>query len=171
MKYYRLYTNAISTHFIKRNAPSVLIRNANDVKLPLTAGGGNTSSIPFIQYKYIVNTTIMKLWNYKSNDLPKNGLPTRAWLRQPWRQLDKVSEGRRPGHLLNDPWIVLNLQLLSLNIYGVNAQKCVTNRIESYKESIEWQFVIAVHSRCQGVVECFAHFRWLPSGRLPDRIA
>ena len=34
--------NAISTHFIKRNAPSVIIRNAHDVKLPSSTGGGNT---------------------------------------------------------------------------------------------------------------------------------
>ena len=53
----------------------------------------------------------MKLWNYKSNDLPKNGLPTRAWRRQPSHQLDKVSEGRRPEHLLNNTGTVLKLQL------------------------------------------------------------
>ena len=41
---------------------------------------------------YIVNTTIVKLWNDKSNDLPKNGSTTRAWRCQPSHQLDKVSD-------------------------------------------------------------------------------
>ena len=71
---------------------------------------------PFIQYKYIVSKTIVKLWNYKSNDLPKNGLPSRAWRRQPSHQLDKVSEGRRPEHLLNNTGTVVKLQL-RLSIY------------------------------------------------------
>ena len=53
----------------------------------------------------------MKLWNYKSNDLPKNGLPTRAWRRQPSHQLDKVSEGQSLKHLLNNTGTVLKLQL------------------------------------------------------------
>ena len=64
-----------------------------------------------MQYKYIVNKTIVKLWNYKFNDLPKNGLPTRAWRRQPSHQLDKVSDGRRPEHLVNNTVTVLKLQL------------------------------------------------------------
>ena len=62
----------------------------------------------------MVNTTIVKLWYYKSNNLPKNGLPTRAWRRQPSHQLDKVYEGRRPEHLscsLNSSRTILNLQL------------------------------------------------------------
>ena len=41
----------------------------------------------------------------------------------------------------------------------VISQKCVTNRIESDKESIDRQSVIAVQSRCQGVVGCLAHVR------------
>ena len=65
----------------------------------------------FIQYQYIVNETIVKLRKYTSNDLPKNGLPTRAWRRQPSHQLDKVSEGRRPEHLLNNTGTILKLQL------------------------------------------------------------
>ena len=38
----------------------------------------------------------MKLWNYKSNDLPKNGSPTRAWRRQTSHQLDKRQGVRGP---------------------------------------------------------------------------
>ena len=64
----------------------------------------------FYPVQYIVNITKMKLWNHKSNDLLKNGLPMRAWRRQPSHQLDKVSEGRRLEHLLNNPGTVLNLQ-------------------------------------------------------------
>ena len=45
--------------------------------------------VPFIQYKYVANIAIGKLWNYKSNELPKTGLPTRAWRRKPSHQLDK----------------------------------------------------------------------------------
>ena len=37
-------------------------------------------------------TTVPVLFN---NDLPKNGLPSRAWRRQPSHQLDKVSFGPR----------------------------------------------------------------------------
>ena len=73
----------------------------------------------FIQYKHIVNKTIVKLWNYKSNDLPKNGIPTRAWRRQPIHQLDKVSEGRRPEHLLNNTETVPKLQLRSSIYMGL----------------------------------------------------
>ena len=63
---------------------------------PLTSRG--TSAWPYrltTQYSffpvqiYIVNTTIVKLWNYKSNDLLKNGSPTRAWRRQSSHQLDR----------------------------------------------------------------------------------
>ena len=122
-------------------------------------GSQRPSSGP--QYKYIVNTTIVKLWNYKSNDLRKNGLPTRAWRRRSNHRLDKVSEGRRPEHLLNNPGTVLDLQL-RLSIYMRLFQKCTTNRIESYKESIDWKSVIAVHSCCQGVVGCLAHVRANP---------
>ena len=64
-----------------------------------------------IQYKHIVSTTIVKLWNYKSNDLPKNGLSMRPWHCQPSHQLDKVSEGQRATHLLNNTRTVLRLQL------------------------------------------------------------
>ena len=55
----------------------------------------------------------------------------------------KVSEGRRPEHLVNNTWSVFKLHL---RIYGI------TNRIESYKENIDWQSVIPVYSRLQGVV-------------------
>ena len=87
-------------------------------------------SIPFIQYKYIVNTTIVKLWNYKSNDLPKNGLPMCAWHCQSSYQLNKVSEGRRPEHLLNNPRTVLNLQLRSsiyMSLFRRNVQHIALN--------------------------------------------
>ena len=60
-----------------------------------------TTQYSFYPVQCIVNTTKVKLWNYKSNDLPVNGLPTRMWSRQPIHQLEKVSEGRRPEHLLN----------------------------------------------------------------------
>ena len=75
------------------------------------------------QYKCIVNTTKVKLWNYKSNDLPANGLPTRAWSRQPSHQLDKVSEGRRPGHLLNNPGLYLTYNCHPQYIWGYFAEK------------------------------------------------
>ena len=71
----------------------------------------------------------------------------------------KGSEGRRPEHLLHKHRDCTQPTIASLNIYEVISQKCVTNRIESYKESIDWQSVIAVHSRCQGVVGCLAHVR------------
>ena len=77
----------------------------------------------FVQYKCIVNTTKVKLWNYKSNDLPANGLPTRAWSRQPSHQLDKVSEGRRPGHLLNNPGLYLTYNCHPQYIWGYFAEK------------------------------------------------
>ena len=63
-------------------------------------------------------------------------------------------------------WITQGLYLptiASLNIYEVISQKCPTNRIESYKKSIDWKSVIAVHSRCQGVVGCLAHVRAYPA--------
>ena len=44
-----------------------------------SAATGRNAGFPFIQYKYVDNTTIVKVWNYKSSDLLKNGLPTRAW--------------------------------------------------------------------------------------------
>ena len=100
----------------------------------------------------------MKLWNYKSIDLPKTGLPTRAWHRQPSHQLDKDVRGPKPEHLLNNPGTVFNLKLRP-SIYMGLFQKYVTNRIESNKESMD---VIAVHSRCQGVVGCLAHVRAYP---------
>ena len=59
-------------------------------------------------------------------------------------------------------WITQDCTLptiATLNTYGVISQKSGTNRIEYYKESIDWQSVIAVHSRCQGVVGCLAHVR------------
>ena len=59
-------------------------------------------------------------------------------------------------------WITRGLYLTYtcvLNIYEVISQKYVTIRIESYKESLDSKSVIAVHSRCQGVVGCLAHVR------------
>ena len=106
--------------------------------------------------KYIVNKTIAKLWNYKSNDLPKNVLPACAWRHPPSRQLDKVSEGRA---FFEEHWDCTKTTIASLNIYEVIYQKYITNRIESKKESIDWLSIIAVHSRCQGVVGCLAHVR------------
>ena len=79
-------------------------------------------SIPFIQYKCIVNTTKVKLWNYKSNDLPANGLPTLAWSHQPSHQLDKVSEGRRPEHLLNNPGLYITYNCAPQYIWGYFAE-------------------------------------------------
>ena len=65
----------------------------------------------------------MKLWNYKSNDLPANGLPTRAWSRQPSHQLDKVSEGWRPEHLLNNPGLYFTYNCHPQYIWGYFAEK------------------------------------------------
>ena len=78
--------------------------------------------IPFIQYKCIVNTTKVKLWNYKSNDYPANGLPMRAWSPQPSHQLDKVSEGRWPEHLLNNPGLYLTYNCAPQYIWGYFAE-------------------------------------------------
>ena len=64
----------------------------------------------------------MKLWNYKSNDLPANDLPTRAWSRQPSHQLDKVSEGQRPEHLLNNPGLYLTYNCAPQYIWGYFAE-------------------------------------------------
>ena len=65
----------------------------------------------------------MKLWNYKFNDLPANGLPTRAWSRQPSHQLDKVSEGRRREHLLNNPGLYFTYNCHPQYIWGYFAEK------------------------------------------------
>ena len=86
-----------------------------------------TTQYSFIQYKFVANTTIVMLWNYKWNDLPTNGSPTREWRRQPNPQFDKVSEGRRPEHLLNNPGTVLNLKLrpsIYIYILGYFAEIC-----------------------------------------------
>ena len=66
----------------------------------------------------------MKLWNYKVNDLRKNGLPTCAWRRQPSHQLEKVYEGRRPDYLLNSRGTVLNLQLRPSYWWGYFKEMC-----------------------------------------------
>ena len=50
------------------------------------------SFYPVQMYSWHNKTWKMKLGNYKSNDLPANGLPTHAWSRQISHQLDKVSE-------------------------------------------------------------------------------
>ena len=55
--------------------------------------GSQRLQVPFIQYKYVANIAKVKLWNYKSNGLPKTGLPTWAWHRQPSHQLDKGVRG------------------------------------------------------------------------------
>ena len=64
----------------------------------------------------------MKLWNYKSNHLPANDLPTRAWSRQPSHQLDKVSEGRRSDNLLNNPGLYLTYNCAPQYIWGYFAE-------------------------------------------------
>ena len=91
----------------------------------------------------------------KKNDLEKNGLPTRAWRRQLSHQLDKVSEGRRPEHLLNNPGTVLNL--LTYNcvppyIWGYFSE--MRSKSHWIHQRICRQSVIAVQSRCQGAVGC-----------------
>ena len=79
--------------------------------VPREVSGRRADRSPFIQYKYIVNKTTVKLSNYKSNDLPTNGLPTRAWRRQPSHQLDKVA-------FIEQHWDY-NTTIAPLNIYGV----------------------------------------------------
>ena len=59
----------------------------------------------------VVETTTVMLWNDISYDFTNNCLPVSAWQCQPSEQLDKVSEGRMPEHLLNTPRILPNLQL------------------------------------------------------------
>ena len=111
------------------------------------------------QNKYIVDKTIVKLCNYNSIYLPNNGLPTRAWRRQPSHQLDKGSRGPNTRAFIEYHWDCTETTIVSFNIYGVIHQKWVTNCIKSNKESIDWRCIIAVHSRCQGVVGCLAHVR------------
>ena len=119
---------------------------------------------------YLVNTTKVKLWNYKSNDLPANGLPTRAWSRQPSHQLDKVSEGRRPEHLLNNPGLYLTYNCHPQYIWGYFAEKWnkshwILQRI--YRLTVCNSRAFALSRRCRVSRRAFALSRrcWVSRSR------
>ena len=115
------------------------------------------SHIPFIQYKYIASTTMVKLWNYKSNDLPKNGLPMRVWRRQPSHQLNKVSKGRRPEHLLNSTGTALNYNCVPQYMWGYfsemrNKSHWIQQRI--YRLTVCNRRAFALSRRCRVSRSC-----------------
>ena len=86
---------------------------------------------------------MVTLWNDKSYHLTNDCLPVRAWLRQPIQQLNKVSEGRRPEHLLNTPKDSTQPTIASNYIYGVISQKYATDHFEIQQTIKRW----TVHDR------------------------
>ena len=67
----------------------------------------------------------MTLWNDKSYDFINNCFPVLGWRRQPIQQLDKVSEGQRPEHLLNTPRALPNMQLRPIIYIYIYIYMCV----------------------------------------------
>ena len=70
---------------------------------------------------------------------------------QPCHQLDKVTEGRSPEDLMNTPKGVPTLQLRLIIYMELSNGHMQKIQLKSYKLPIDWQLVITMNSRSQGV--------------------
>ena len=117
-----------------------------------------TTKYSFYPVKETIKTTIVALWNNKSNDLTKNCLPLCACRIS--RATGSIRCPRAEGP--NIYWVPQGVPTpqVPLIIYVELSNRDMQQiALKSNKLSIDWKPVIAVNSSCQGVDRWFALVR------------